>query len=284
MEELCEIIGMSRQNLHNLRKREAEQALFYQQLRELVIEVRKDHPRLSARKIHKMLQIEDIGINKFEAFVSSAGLQVQPYRSVIKTTRSGRYNYPNLINGLRLNSINQLWASDITYFITARATFYIVLIIEVYSRRIIGYSASDNLMASNNVKALKMAFRIRKQNLYHELIHHSDKGSQYGSEVYLNMLNKADIKISMAENSLENAYAERVIGIIKNEYLAHMNIHTLDQLRSKLAYVVKLYNEKRPHIELGYLAPLAFENKIMDLARQERPALQLYDFRNNGVV
>lgn len=284
MGELCDIIGMSRQNLHKLRKGEEARSLFYQQLRELVIEVRKDHPRLSARKIHKMLQIQDIGINKFEAFVSSAGLEVQPYRSVIKTTRSGRFNYPNRINGLQLNSVNQLWASDITYFITARATFYIVLIIDVYSRRIIGYSASDNLMASNNVKALKMAFRIRKQNLYQELIHHSDKGSQYGSQVYLDMLNKAEIKISMAENSLENAYAERVIGIIKNEYLAHMNIHTLDQLRSKLAYVVKLYNEKRPHIELGYLAPLAFEKKIMSLAREQRPALQLYDFRNNVVV
>lgn len=275
---------MSRQNIHKLRKRQEAQVLFYQQLRELVIELRKDHPRLSARKIHKMLQIQDIGINRFEAFVSSAGLQVQPYRSVIKTTRSARFNYPNRINGLRLYSINQLWASDITYFITARATLYIVLIIDIYSRRIIGYSASDNLMASNNVKALKMAFRIRKQNLYHELIHHSDKGSQYGSEVYLNLLNKADMKISMAENSLENAYAERVIGIIKNEYLVHMNIHTLDQLRRKLSYVVKLYNEKRPHIELGYLAPLAFEKKVMYLARQKRPVLQLYDFRNNGVA
>jgi transposase InsO family protein len=272
---------MTRQNLHKRSKKDRLKNLLYQKLRELVIEVRKEHPRMSARKIHKMLHIKEIGINKFEQFVSSEGLKVQNYRSFIKTTRSGRYNYPNLTNGLVLKSINQLWASDITYFVTPEETLYFVIIIDVYSRRIIGYCASDNLMATNNVKALNIAFRMRRSKIFKGLIHHSDKGSQYGSKEYLNKLIESEIRISMAENSLENAYAERVIGILKNEYLLHMGIKSLKKLQNSLSKVVKLYNEKRPHIELGYLTPNEFEKKIIELPEQQRPLMQLYDFRKN---
>ncbi|MCK5538538.1 MAG: IS3 family transposase [Bacteroidales bacterium] len=282
MQELNEISGMSKQNLYKHKKRDQEQELFHRQLLELVIEVRKDHPRMSARKIHKMLNLQDIGINKFEQFVSISGLKVQKYRSVIKTTRSGRFNYPNLTYGLELDFINQLWAGDITYFITPVKTYYIVLLIDVYSRRVVGFSASDNMFADNNVRVLTMAIRMRKQKYFNELIHHSDKGSQYGSTAYLAKLNNAGIKVSMAENSLENAYAERINGIIKNEYLIHENINSLKQLKTKLKQVIKLYNEKRPHIELGYLSPINFEKKIKDLPERSRPKLKLYDFRNSS--
>lgn len=95
---------------------------------------------MSARKIHKMLKLQGIGINKFEQLVSSWDLKVRRYRSAIKTTRSGRFNYPNLTYGLELNFINQLWAGDITYFITPVATYYIGLIIDVYSRRVVGFN------------------------------------------------------------------------------------------------------------------------------------------------
>jgi hypothetical protein len=182
---------------------------------------------------------------------------------------------------LEINNINRLWASDITYFITTKGTYYIVIIIDVYSRRIIGYNASDNLMMENNKIALSMAFRIRKQKEFEDLTHHSDKGSQYGATDYLEMLAKGNIEISMAENSLENAYAERVIGIIKNEYLIHMDIHSLDRLRHKLKEAVILYNEKRPHIELGYLSPIAYEKRIIALSNDDRPVMKLYDFRKN---
>lgn len=272
---------MTRQNLHKKLMSEEGNELFYQKLRELVIEVRKDHPRMSARKIHYMLKINYIGINKFEEFVSDQNLGVQRYRSLIKTTRSGNFIYPNLTYGLEINNINKLWASDITYFITPNRTYFIVVIIDVYSRRIIGYNASDNLMMENNIKALSMAFRIRKQKEFEGLVHHSDKGSQYGAKEYVKMLTRAGIEISMAGNSLENAYAERVIGIIKNEYLNHMDIHSLERLQHKLKEAVVLYDEKRPHIELGYLSPIAYEKRIITLSQDKRPVMKLYDFRNN---
>lgn len=138
------------------------------------------------------------------------------------------------------------------------------------------------MFADNNLKALKMALRMRRQKHFNELVHHSDKGSQYGSKAYLDKLSDAGIKVSMAGNSLENAYAERINGIIKNEYLVHENINSLKQLKNKLKQVVKLYNEKRPHIELGYLSPINFEKKIIDLPEPGRPKLKLYDFRNGG--
>ncbi|MCK5538392.1 MAG: IS3 family transposase [Bacteroidales bacterium] len=271
---------MSRQNFHNRIKKEEKQTLFFQQLLEILMEVRKEHPRLSARKIHKMLNIQGIGINKFEQFVSSSGLKVRKFRSAIITTRSLGFMYPNLTHGLHIRSINQLWSSDITYFITADQTYYIVLLIDVYSRRIIGYTASDNMKAVNNLQTLRMAFIIRKEKKYQNLIHHSDKGSQYGSIAYLELLNGAKIKISMAANSLENAYSERINGIIKNEYLIHMYITTLITLQAALKKVVKLYNETRPHMELGYLSPVKFEKKMMKISEKDRPEMILYDFRD----
>ena len=279
--DLYEIVGISKQNFYKRMKKQQIDETFNQRLLELVIEVRKDHPRLSARKIHKMLKIQGIGINKFEEFISANGLKVRKYRSAIITTRSKRFNYPNRIFGLKINSINSLWTSDITYFITKEQTYYIVLLIDVYSRRIVGYTASDNMLAVNNLKSLKMAFALRKQYKYEFLIHHSDKGSQYGSDIYLEALGKAEIKISMAGNSLENAYSERVNGIIKNEYLIHHEIKSLKKLQTTLTKVVKLYNEKRPHLELGYLSPVQFEKEIDRMPIKERPQMVLYDFRKN---
>jgi len=248
----------------------------------MVIEVRKDYPRLSARKIHYMLGIEEIGVNRFERFVSSQGMGVRKLRSYIRTTYPGTIRYDNLVHGKIITNINCLWASDITYFKPYEQTFYIVVILDVYSRRIIGYSASDNMFAINNQKALSMAKNTRRQKQFTGMIHHSDKGSQYSSKEYVKMLTSANIQISMAETCLENPYAERIIGTLKNDYLRLNHIRTLPQLQAALARVVKLYNNC-PHGELGKLSPLAFEKYISIISKQERPVMQLYDFRQNAV-
>lgn len=281
MEELYNISGLSRQAYHKSVQVEAQRAFMWQRLKETVIEVRKDYPRISARKIHYMLGIKEVGINSFESFVSEQGLGVKKYRSFIRTTYSGKVWYPNLIQGLELKGINRLWVSDITYFITNYGTFYIVIIMDVYSRRIIGYTASDNLLAVNNHTALSIAMRTRRQEKYKNLIHHSDKGSQYGETKYLTRLKDASIQISMAENCLENAYAERINGTIKNDYLRYHNIKSLKQLKTSLDKVVKLYNTC-PHSELGYLSPIGFEKFIGQLSESEYPVLELYDFRQEN--
>nr|NQU90929.1 IS3 family transposase [Bacteroidota bacterium] len=272
------ISGISRQGFRKSNIKAGQDGLLWQRLRDIVSDVRIGYPHSSARKIHYMLGINEVGINRFERFVSEQGLGIKKPRSFIRTTYSGNIWYPNLVNGIQLNGTNQLWASDLTYFITPNGTLYIVLIMDVYSRRIIGYSASDNMMVINNLKALEMAFKARKQNHFENLIHHSDKGSQYGSNVYVSMLEAAGIRISMAETCLENPYAERINGIIKNDYLIAYNINTFQQLEKALRKSIKLYNNY-PHGELGLKSPLAFERFLGELVGSEYPVMQLYDFR-----
>ncbi len=279
MEDLYNISGISRQAYHKAAHKEREDIFMWQRLKEIIIAVRKDYPMLSARKIHYMLGIKEVGINRFERFVTDQGLGVKRHRSFIRTTYRGKTFYPNLVQGIVIKGINRLWVSDITYFITNYGTFYIVLIMDVYSRRIIGYSASDNMLAVNNHKALSMAIRTRKQKKYNnDLIHHSDKGSQYSETIYLKMLNESEIKVSMAENCLENAYAERINGTIKNDYLRNKKITSLAELKRSLIKAVELYNNC-PHGELSYLSPKGFEELLGQMQESEYPTMELYDNR-----
>jgi putative transposase len=228
--------------------------------------------------MHRCLRISEVGINRFEAFVSAQGLSVKRYKSFIKTTRAGKNIYPNLVNGIEIDDINQLWSSDLTYFITPSITLYIVFIIDVYSRRIIGYSASDNMLAVSTLDALKMALKLRGQRRFDNLIHHSDKGSQYGSNAYVDMLLDATIKISMANNCFENPYSERINGIIKNDYLVAYYIATLVDLVKALPKAIKCYNNY-PHGNLiGEQSPIEFEENLRLNPDQNKQVMKLYNF------
>jgi putative transposase len=278
MEEVYSIAGISRQYYHKAEKKRLHDEMMWQRLLELVIEFRKDHPRSSARKIHRSLRITEVGINRFEAFVSAQGLSVKRFKSFIKTTRPGIVRYPNLINGIEIDDLNRVWSSDLTYFITPSNTLYIVLVTDVYSRRIIGYSASDNMLAINTHAALLMALRLRGQAKFDSLIHHSDKGSQYGSKIYVGTLTDADIKISMAKNCLENPYSERINGIIKHDYLAAYYIETLADLLKALPKAIKCYNNF-PHGNLiNKQSPIEFEENLRLYPGQSKQVMKLYNF------
>lgn len=279
MEELYNISKISRQGYNQANKRLGQASQLWLRIKEVVIDVKKDYPRISARKIHYMLQIKEVGINRFEQFVSQQGLGVKKQRSYTRTTYRGKTSYPNLTNGIHIQGINRLWVSDLTYYLWGQGTFYLVFILDVYSRRIVGYSASENMLCENNQKVLSMAMKIRKQKRYNDLIHHSDKGSQYGSTSYIDMLKAANIQISMAENCLENPYAERINGTIKNDYLRFYEIQSLRQLELALVRSVKLYNNC-PHGELGNISPIAFEQKMDQIPANEHPVMNLYDFRS----
>ena len=278
MEEVYKLSGISRQYYHKMIHRQIDDSVMWQRLEEMVIEYRKDRPRSSARKIHRSLRISEVGINWFENYISEQGLSIKRYKKYIRTTHPGTILYPNLVNGIELNGINQVWVSDITYYITAQITLYIVLILDVYSRRIIGYSGSDNMMAVNNQKALQMAFRQRKQKRFDNLIHHSDKGSQYGANLYTKMLQDANIKISMANNCLENPYAERINGIIKNDYLFAYNINNLHDLQKALPKAVSSYNHY-PHGKLKQQkSPVEFEEYLSQFENQNGETIKLYNY------
>lgn len=284
MNRLYGIAGISKQAFYKSIKREEKNIILMFKVEDIVKEVRKDHPRMGSRPIYYKLGIKEIGINKFENIVRDSGLGLrQKKRRIITTfTNPNHHHYPNLTYGIKLNGINQLWVSDITYWLGEDDTYYITLMQDVYSRRILGYHANDNMYSENNLNVLEQSIELRGIDKYQDLIHHSDKGSQYTCKEYEERLNTADIKISMARNSLENPYAERLNGIIKNDYLAYEKIYDLSSLCESLKKVVWLYNHQRPHSELDYMTPVEFEKQISIIEPDKRKEMILYDFRDKS--
>lgn len=283
MNALYFIAGISKQAFYkSLRTEQVNTALRFK-VEDIVKEVRKDHPRMGSRPMFYKLRIKEMGINKFENVVRESGLGVRQKKRRIITTRSNpnHKHYPNLTYGKRLTGVNQLWVSDITYWPRAADTYYITMMQDVYSRRILGYHADDNMYAENNLKVLEQSMELRGISKYHEdLIHHSDKGSQFTCKEYEKRLITAEIDISMARNSLENPYAERLNGIIKNDYLVYEQIFNLLSLLESLKKVVWLYNNQRPHSELEYMTPIEYENHI--IKTNNRKEMILYDFNDKS--
>lgn len=159
--------------------------------------------------------------------------------------------------------VNQLWSSDITYLFCLGRFYYLVLIMDVYSRRVVGYSIADNMRAENNFAALKMALALRGVAHYmSSLIHHSDKGAQYVSDIYTETLRDYGILISMCEDVYENTHIERLNDTIKNQYLNRMDITGESDLKQKVAKTIETYNARRPHKSLGGLTPIQYEAKL----------------------
>jgi len=248
--------------------------------------IRERHPSMGARPLFHALQITDMGVNRFERLISGSGLGIERKKLWIKTTNSNHnyYKYGNLTNGLVLDNADQLWVSDITYWIEQGKHYYLLFIMDVYCRQILGYTASENMYTVNNLKALEISFQKRGKGQFEQLIHHSDKGSQYCSLDYVKALQKAKISISMAGNSLENPYAERLNGIIKNDYLQYYDTSSFGKLCKSLDRVVWLYNNERPHSELDNMTPVAFETLVRQQNENERKKMVLYDFRNKPIA
>jgi transposase InsO family protein len=243
--------------------------------------VRMKHPRMGLRKIfYKESLFEQIGVNQFETYFIAKGYGVVRKRAQIRTTNS-RYTdryYDNLINGFVLTRINELIVGDITYYTVGSCVYYISFLLDVYSLRIVGHSVDINMRTELCTKSMKMVEKLRGRQNIKEMIHHTDKGSQYGSIAYTNNLKGNQVQISMAETCLENGYAERINGIIKEEYLDFEPINNLNQMKKALEHAVKMYNEERPIKRHGYLTPIEFENGVKPKTKQTRK-IKLHDFR-----
>lgn len=204
------------------------------------------------------------------------GYRVKHMRNYVRTTIPAYYKYPNLIEGMVLWKKNQLWQTDITYYRVGEQYYYIVFIMDVYTRQIIGYQASNHMRASANMLALKMALKGCGSKPLHT-VHHSDRGSQYIDKQYTKMLKDSGIYVSMGSKAQENAYAERINGIIKNEYLRYKHIVNFDQLKKELKKAVNHYNNKRLHRAFEMIdSPNSFEQKVLNLCSQKRPTVTVY--------
>jgi len=260
---ICDVHGLSRQAYYSHYRRLGISSIEESLVLKLVRNIRKKHPRMGGKKLHNLLKEKlrkigrGIGRDKLFDILRLNGLLIKPLRKYVRTTNSHhRFRvYTNLIENIEINRSNQVFVSDITYLSTYDRFYYLSLVTDAYSRKIVGYNLSDSLSLEGCFTALKMSLSELKET--EGLIHHSDRGIQYCSNKYTQMLKLKRIRISMAGkgNAYENAIAERVNGILKIEYLLDKKYPNYKELKKSVNAAVKLYNEERPHMSLGYETP-----------------------------
>ena len=281
---MLSLCGISRQAYYQAIKRslrERQKAVLYVRMME---EVRQMHPGMGLRTMYEMLHPGGIGRDAFIALGLQEGFRLKSIEKQTRTTYSVKSNrYKNLLGEEVFDGINQLWSSDITYFLLLDKFFYIVFIMDVYSRRIIGYSLADNMRAENNLIALKQAIKLRGIKDYAgSLIHHSDKGSQYACDDYTGLLEQYGIRISMCNEVYENTHIERVNDTIKNQYLKRWSIDNVKELAHKLSVAVKVYNEQRPHQSLNGMSPVKYEKQLEAIEKSKRKKMTIFTVKLNN--
>lgn len=276
MQVIYKMAGVSKQAHQQYQYRKQAWGMLIEKLQIEVDLLRQEHPGSGLEKTYWSLQPEGIGRDKFIDIFQKLGYGVQKRRNYHKTTIPTHIKFPNLITGMRLDNANQLWQSDITYFLVNERFYYLIFIIDAYTKVIKGYAVSDHIRAEANIRALKMAFK-NSPFLLIGLIHHSDRGSQYVDKVYQQLLIQKGMYISMGLQAQDNAYAERINGTIKNEYLNYRVIDSFAKLKKHVKQAVNHYNEKRIHNHLpDRLTPNQFEKKLLNSSDQDRPTVIVY--------
>ena len=262
---LCGWFGVSRQAYYQEGWKELNRSIETEVLLKEVEHIRKEHKRIGTRKLYEMLapiMMEHhikMGRDKLFDLLSVHHMLIRRRRRNIRTTFSNHWlrKYPNLIRGFIPTAPNQLWVSDITYWKVNNVTVYITFITDAYSHRIVGYNLAESLEAVESIKALQMALSALGAESHLNLIHHSDRGLQYCSAAYVKILLDDEIQISMTESGdpLENAVAERINGILKEEYLDTQKLKTVKEAIVYLHKAIKLYNSERPHMSISNFTP-----------------------------
>lgn len=246
------------------------------QIYHLVYQIRKDHPTMGARDMYYKLGSLGMGRDKFELFCKAAGLMLDKPRSWIRTTdSSGVVRFEDLRKNLVVTDINQLWQSDITYYEVNNRFYYLTFIQDAFSKLIVGYTVSKSLQTEQTtLPALKQAIRLRKGKNLRGLVFHSDGGGQYYAKAFLAITSKKKMRNSMCEYAWDNGMAERLNGVIKNNYLKHRNIKNFDALQKEVDRTVQLYNHEKPHKGLHRKTPVQFEADLLKLHQQTKPTMK----------
>lgn len=272
MNSLYKSLGISKQSFHQkldrLQAIQSEQA----QLFLLIWLIREDHPTMGVRDMYFKIRPQHMGRDAFEHFCRKENLMSEKTKNWRRTTDStGVVRFDNLLVDLEISKVNQVWQSDITYFEINQKFYYITFIIDAYSRRIVGHNTSKRLTTEQTtLPALKMAIKLRKMTLQstENLIFHSDGGGQYYDKEFLKLTHKQYIINSMCEFPWENGKAERLNGVIKNNYLKHRIINSFEDLQKEVDRSVYLYNNEKPHIELQRKSPIEFEKSYICSGQQ----------------
>jgi transposase InsO family protein len=260
LDRICRLFGITRQAFYKY-LRATEKVLIKNHIaHQMVLKIKKEHPRMGTRKIYHLIKPEfaqsniKMGRDALFDLVAANNLQVTKRKRRHITTNSNHVfkRYPNLIKGLEPDGPNQIWVSDITYIRSKKEFLYLFLITDMYSKKIMGYRLARSLDSSHAVNSLQDAIKNMCKPVT-GLIHHSDRGIQYCSKDYIKLLDNHKIKISMTEKGdpLENPVAERVNGILKDEYLNQYHILTKEILDKS----IEKYNMSRPHLSIELLTP-----------------------------
>lgn len=272
-------IGVSRQAVHQRLERQKHEQAKQHQLLFLVYQLRQEHPTMGVRDMYYYLKPDSMGRDCFEQFCKANGFTSKKVKKHSRTTdSSGVVRFPNLAESLSPCRINQLWVSDITYFQLRDKFYYLTFITDAYSRRILGHSFSSRLFTEHTtLLALNMAIRTRKGMSMEGTIFHSDGGGQYYDREFVKRTADLKMRNSMCCYPWENGKAERVNGIIKNNYLIHRSITNERELKQELDRAVQLYNEKKPHSRLKRVAPVTFEAVNFEMGKHPQAQTSLQD-------
>lgn len=268
MESFYRYFGITRQGFSKKLTKYLQEQNLKQELSKLIKDYRFTiDRRAGSRSLYYNLDIKEkykIGVTKFEQCVSSLGLSLLPLRIKVVTTQSCHqsWNYSNLINGLIINDINQLVVGDITYISLGKLRYYLFCLTDVFSNRIVGHCLSKRMRSNEALITLKRCIKLRgKQNMA-GCIHHTDGGGQYFAKVYLQILNPLKMTISVAQNCLENGYAEQKNGFIKNHLIPTMNLQNPSKIETEMVRAIRNYNHNRKQENLGWKSPVKFEHML----------------------
>jgi transposase InsO family protein len=280
----CRLLGITRQAFYQHFWHLTDVSTEHQLVLDRIKQIRMDHPVIGGRKLYCLLQpflLEHqikIGRDALFDLLAAHKLLVRRRKRKIITTWSNHWlkKYPNLIKHWIPEAPNQLWVADITYVEASSGFLYLSLITDAYSHKVMGYHIAGTLESVHTTQALKMA--LAQLPPFHKLIHHSDRGLQYCSNEYVDLLKENNIQISMTENGdpLENALAERMNGIIKNEYLQFESINKSTAMQILKSTVVK-YNEDRPHTSINMLTPQRVHQEQLLVNRKWSKKRQLFN-------
>lgn len=265
------MFGISRQAYYQRETRKDYRATELQPVKAMVQEIRRQMPRVGTRKLYYLLESDlrqkqiKLGRDGLFDLLRAEYLLIKPLKKYTKTTNSKHWlrKHPNLMKDQKPDHPEQYFVSDITYVKSKQSVHYLSLVTDAYSRKIMGYHLSDDMTSESVVKALKKAIKAR---IYaNQAIHHSDRGLQYCSTIYQKELSKGNIIPSMTDgyDCYQNALAERVNGILKQEFLFN-KCNTKEELELLIKESVDIYNNKRPHLSLNMMTPNAMHKKASE--------------------
>ena len=266
VKSLCGRAGLSRAAYYKGRTQRQRRQVDGDLVAQLVLAQRREHPRVGTRKLRVLIRQElaqagvKMGRDRMFEELRSRQLLVPRKRAAYPRTTHSRHSLPifrNLIKDLEVAQVNQVWVGDLTYLRTDDGYLYLALLTDKKSRKIVGYHCGDTLESEGCVRALEMALAELPRGA--RPIHHTDRGIQYCCHPYVERLQARQMPISMTEmdHAAENALAERVNGILKQEYALDAKFRTKQEARNVVSQAIYLYNHRRPHTALNYAIPAA---------------------------